>query len=224
MKALSTMVPSKSEFDSTIQEILQRPQYRHLKSGSNDFIQRIREAIKQWLEKSFENIHLDAASIPSAPDGLSTIFMIVGLLSILTIMIGIIVKVSKTFEKKSRVKEILGEKIDDQTTPKGLRRKASAFEKQGDFRQAIRYDFIALLFLMHEKGLLYLEETKTNEEIYNYLRRKGFFMLSLFKDMINTFNSAWYGHKLCNKDIYEKWNSNINLLWNGVINYEEKGK
>jgi hypothetical protein len=136
----------------------------------------------------------------------------------------IIIKVNKTFDKKARVKEILGERIDGKVTPSSLRNKGLGFTKSGDFRQAIRYDFIAVLLLMHEKNLLYLDETKTGEEIYYYLTRNKFELVVIFKKLVNIFNSSWYGHKPSNQKLYDEWNSIIELIWNGVISYEEKSQ
>jgi hypothetical protein len=220
VRLANLIIPSKGEFDAQVHEILQSAEYTHLKNPLKDFLSKAKEGIKEalfkWLKRSFSNI--DNAAVVS--DRLSTIFMIVGILVIAAIIIIIIVKVNKTFEKKRRVKEILGEKIDNRTTPSSLRQRASGFREAGDLRQAIRYDFIALLLLMHEKSLVYLDETKTNEEIFKYLRKNDFNRADVFKNISDIFNSTWYGHKAADKENYEEWSSNMGLLWNEVIKHE----
>lgn len=222
MKLLSIMIPSKKEFDSTINKILQGSEYKHLKNSVLDFIQKIKDLIGQWMHKIIDKAISNIPSRDAVSDNLANIFIIIGLLLIFTIVVLIIIKVSKTFERKTRIKEILGEKIHDKTTPNSLRRTSASFGAEGDFRQAIRYEFIAILLLMHEKNVLYLDETKTNEEIYKFLKKNKFPMLSVFKSLINDFNSSWYGHRECNEETYEKVIQNINLLWNEVLAYEEK--
>lgn len=219
---LSMINPSKSEFDKTIYDILKLPQYNHLKSNLQNLIEMVKEAIAQWISKMFQNVFSNVESAQSVSSKLSIMFMIIGLLAIIAIIVIAIIKTSKIFKKDIRVKEILGERIDDKTTPNSLRRKACSFEGEGDFREAIRYDFIALLLLMHENNVLYLDETKTNEEINNYLKKNNFSMLSTFEYLISIFNSSWYGHKLCERDAYQNWSNSINELWSGVIIYENK--
>lgn len=222
MNVLSIMIPSNKEFDSTINKILQGSEYKHLKNSLGDLIQRIKEEISKWIQKTFNKVISNISSIDTVSDNLANILTIIGLLMIFTIVVLIIVKASKTFEKKARIKEILGEKIYGKTTPSSLRHTAVSFEEKGDFRQAIRYDFIAILLLMHEKSIIYLDETKTNEEIYKYLKKNKFSMLSVFEYLTNQFNCSWYGNRICNKETYDKVLQSINLLWDEVLVYEEK--
>ncbi|MBC8060678.1 MAG: hypothetical protein H7Y18_08425 [Clostridiaceae bacterium] len=219
MIVLSLINPSRPEFEDAVHKILKHPEYKGLKLGVQDYIQMIKEYIATGLMNILKKIFSNIATAGSISETLSTIFIIIGLLAIITIVILIVVKFSKTFESKSRIKEILGEKIDDRTTPNSLRLKAEGFAKVEDYRQAIRFDFIALLLLMHEKNLLYLDETKTNEEIYNYLKKNNFSQLVLFKCLINDFNASWYGHKVWNSELYLIWKNNIGLIWNEVIHH-----
>jgi aromatic ring-opening dioxygenase LigB subunit len=216
------MMPPKEQFDSTIAKILQRPEYARLKGVVTDFIESAKEAINQWIMNMLEKLDRSNSSIPAVSDKLSTLFILIGLFVIVVVIIFIIVKFSKTFEKNVKVKEILGEKIDDRTTPVSLRHKASAFEKDGDTRQAIRYGFIAILLFMHERRLLYLDETKTNQEIYNYLKKESFLHIKVFEYLADTFNSSWYGHKAYDHKVYETWCSNLDFLWNEVMEHEGK--
>lgn len=218
------MVPPKPEFDNTIYRIIQRAEYRHLSNRLQDFLEAVKGAVSDWIIELFKGMDFPTPKAPVISDRLSTVFMIIGLLVILAIIIWIVVNVSKSFEKKARIKEILGERIDEKTTTGSLRSKAAGFLREGDFRQAIRYDFIALLLLMHEKSLLYLDETKTNQEIYHYLKKNGFSSLQALEHLIDTFNTTWYGHRQCDRDRYDMWSNRLGSLWNEVIHVENKGK
>jgi hypothetical protein len=222
VKVLSIIIPSNKEFDSTINKILQGSKYKHLNNDMVDFIQNIRQGISQWIKKMISKTVSNISSLDGVSDRIANVFIIIGFLLMLTIVIIIIVKVSKTFERKARIKEILGERINDKTTPSSLRRVAASFGVKEDFRQAIRYEFIAILLLMHEKNIIYLDETKTNEEIYKYLKKNEFPMLSAFESITSEFNSSWYGHRLCDKNTYDNVADVVNLLWNEVLAYEEK--
>lgn len=220
MKLISLVMPSKSEFEKGVYNIVQSPGYSHLRNGVSDFINKIKEGLTKWLTEFLNKIfnNVDKASVYS--EELSTVFIIFGILIIAAIIIVIILKINKTSERKRKVKEILGEKINENTTPNSLREKALNYYENGDVRQALRYDFISLLLLMHNNKIIYLDETKTNEEIYSFLRKNNFNMLKNFKVLIDSFNLSWYGNKEIHEESYRVWNSNINLIWNEVVKHE----
>ncbi|WP_250813600.1 DUF4129 domain-containing protein [Clostridium swellfunianum] len=220
MKLLSLMIPSKDKFDDAVHGILNRTEYAHLKNPIKDFIKDIKDNLSNALQKWFKKKLLNMDNPAKVSDTLSTVFMIIGILAIMAIIVIIIVKINKTFERKKRVKEILGEKIDHRTTPATLRQKALSFKNTGDLRQAVRFEFIALLLLMHEKNLVYLDETKTNEEIFKYLRKSNFDRADVFKRISDIFNQTWYGHRLADEESYNQWSEGVELLWKKVIEYE----
>lgn len=221
MKLISLIVPSKKDFDNEVHNIIQSPSYYHLKNGYSDFFNKIKNGITQWIMKLLNKIFNNADIAAANSEKLSLLFIILGILVIVVIIIVIVVKVNKTFERKRKVKEILGEKINENTTPNSLRKKALSFSENGDIRKAIRYDFIALLLLMHDNNVIYLEETKTNDEIYKFLRKNKFYLLDNFKFIIDSFNLTWYGHKEYEEESYKYWSSNINLIWNEVTKHED---
>lgn len=220
MKLISLVMPSKEAFDKSVYDIVQSPSYSHLRNGVSDFINKIKEGLTTWftgfLNKIFNNI--DRASVYG--EELSTVFIIFGILIIAAIIIVIILNINKTSERRRKVKEILGEKISENTTPNSLREKALNYYENGDIRQALRYDFISLLLLMHNNKIIYLDETKTNEEIYGFLRKNNFNMLKSFKVLIDSFNLSWYGNKGIHEESYSEWRCNINLIWNEVAKHE----
>lgn len=224
MRVFSLILPTKVEFENKANSILNRAEYKHLKNGLTDYIDRIKEAISNWIIEMLKKTYFKLSPSSSVPEKLSTIFLIIGILLFMAILIIVIVRITKTFERKAKVREILGEIIDEKTTPNSLRSKGADCLKVQDIRGAIRYDFIALLLLMHESSIIYLDETKTNKEIYNYLKKNSFSKLSELEALINLFNASWYGHKNLSFEDYNRWDANINIMWNEVVNYEEKNK
>lgn len=224
MKLLSLIVPSKSEFDNSVSKIVQSPGYSNLKNGFEDFIGSIKNAISQWLMKLLKKLFNNIEDASKVSDKLSTIFIIIGILAIIAIITIIVVKVNKTLERERKIREILGERIDEKTTPNSLRQKSQDYIKAEDYRRAVRYDFIALLLLLHEYNVVYLDEAKTNEEIYKYLKKNNFSRLEGFRYLIESFNAAWYGHKEYDKEIYKKWSSYVEAIWNEVTKHELKEK
>lgn len=224
MNLLSSMIPSESQFNDTVHEILNGAEYKHLNNIFSDIIEDAKAILAKFILKVLENTFSNMSNMSSISENLSIIFIIIGILILLGLIIFIFIRISKSFEKRQKVREILGEKIDNNTTPNSLRYKADNFRKQKDFRQVIRYEFIALLLLMHIKGVLYLDETKTNKEIYEYLEKNRISTLKAFKYLSETFNEYWYGHKLKEDKVYDQWQSNMSLVWGEVINFENKNK
>lgn len=218
------MLITKDEFDQVIDKILNQSEYAHLKDSIRDFISKIKKAISDWFMKLLENKISSPQNAIKVSNNLSNIFIIIGILIICAIIIIIVVKINGTFENKLKIKEILGEKISEDTTPTTLRDKAFKFNKEGNYRKAVRYDFIAVLLLMHRKNVIYLDETKTNKEIYKYLVKNKFNVSEQFQYLSNHFNHYWYGHKECSKQIYDDWYKNLDIYWNEVMNNEKKGK
>jgi hypothetical protein len=220
----SLAMTSQVQFDTTVKDILSEAKYRHLRNPIREFYENAKEAIGEFIYKFLVKTFSSIPNPEEISKNISTIFMIIGIAAIVAIIIIVVLKINKTLEKKGRIKEILGERIDENTTPNSFRLKAEELYKAGDYRAAIRFDFIALLFLMHEKNVVYLDETKTNKEIYDYLKKKAFGNIGAFGYLSNTFNSSWYGHKTTEEEGLKAWSSNINLLWDEVKKYEDKDK
>lgn len=217
------MDTSVTEFNDAVDKIAGRPEYKNLTNSISDIIDRAKEAITQWLFNILEKAMSKAGAL-SISKGASIVIIVIGIMAILALLVFIGVRISKTFERRRKVTEILGEKIDEATTPDTLRNKAMNAVLKGDIRQAVRYDFIALLLLMHERSYIYLDETNTNEEIFHFLKLSKFEFLSNFRYCIDNFNFLWYGHRESSKSYYENWTKNFNLLWNEVMSNENKSK
>ena len=215
---------TRTEFDKAVDRVLSRPDYVHLKGGIQDFFESLKETIGRWLREALEKVFYSLPSSSSVPKNMATVFLIIGLVVFLAIVVLVAVKASRTFSGKPAVREILGEKIDAGTTTDSLREKASAYMKNGEYRMAVRYEYIALLLFMHEKNVIFLDETKTNEEIAAYLEKNDFKPLSVFRNLDRLFNASWYGHKALQETVYEKWRNDSNLIWNRIREIEEKGK
>ena len=220
MNLLFITNPSKTEFNDTVDKVLQRPEYASLRRNITNYIDRF----KEWVQEALSKIFSDLFSNVAIGSGISDILVIVALIVFTILIVYIAVRIGRTFERRKRIKEILGERIDENTTPASLKLKAAGLAQIGNIREAIRFDFIGLLLLMHERNVVYLDETKTNEEIYMYLLRKKFNLLKQMKNCINIFNQVWYGHKDGSNDLYKEWTGNAVELWNEVNTYAAKDK
>jgi hypothetical protein len=213
------VVPSKDKFEQTVREIINSSHYQHLKNNLINFITNLKDLILKWLYRKIDglNWHLH----PSVTDNASTFFIIVGVLILIGFVVLVIVLFSRKVENPTPIKEILGERIERTSTPYTYRKKAEEFEEKGEFRMSIRYGFIGLLLLMHERYLLYLNKASTNLEISAQLKKNDFSRQRELEKAVDIYNSIWYGHKDCGEGLYQSWGINWNLLWDEVEKYEK---
>lgn len=217
MKYLNMLsTPTKEKFDKTIEQILNSPKYKHFNESYIDIMEKFKQRIISWLESWLKSLDINSEKISRAVPSASNGVMIVGTIIIILIIILMFLSIRKMIKKDKKVKRILGEIIDEKTTTEGLYAKAKKFKELNQYRDALRYSFIALLFLMNENNLLRLDETQTNSEIVYELRKNKFKNIDLFEDTANLFNKVWYGHKIIDEKAYESWEKTIEALNDGV--------
>lgn len=220
--SLSATIIQRGEFDKAVKQVLKKPVYRHLDKNYVDITERIRNIITDWLNKWMEKIFNASQNMESYSFGLSNGIVIIGTIILIILIIMLIMSMRKIIYKNKNVKKIYGEKINNTTTAEGLREKSREFKEGGDYREAVRLEFISLLVKMNEKNLLYIDEAMTNSEMIQVLKAKGFKQIGLFQKLTHLFNEVWFGHKNIHEKEYDLWERNMEELWNGVLCIENK--
>jgi hypothetical protein len=126
-------------------------------------------------------------------------------------------------DKNKKVRKLFGTVIGDLVTPDDMMNKSREYEKAGDLRNAVKFSFIGLLLLMQCSNVIYLDESKTNRELLNDLRKKNWYLSEPFTNIVNTFDACWYGHKELDEIQYKAWSHEIEDVWEGVV-HEAKSK
>ena len=214
------MFASQEEFDATVNEVAAGSEYKvlQLKKKLFDFLAEVEKDIFNWLVNQSSNSDWDLPL--GILDGAANILVFLGVVLIGVVVVYAVLFLLQQIKSTPQVKEILGEKITADTTPQSLKEQAAYYEAEGHLRKAIRYQFIALLYLMHQQSILYLDQSKTNQEISTYLKENNFSRLKVFQNLVAIFNAIWYGHQSCEEQSYSKWSDNFNLLWKEVQNNE----
>lgn len=216
------LTPTKEKFDETIEKILNKLEYRHLGQQYIDIMEKLKDKIISWVEAWLNSMNFSSRKITNAVPSISNGIIVIGSVIIILIVILMIIYIKKIVRKDKKIRSILGEIIDEKTTTEGLYEKARKYKELGEYREALRYSFIALLFKMNENNLLYLDDTQTNSEIVSTLRKNNFNNVALFQGAADLFNKVWYGHKTINEETYKSWEQMIAVLNNGVNNIEHK--
>lgn len=219
--SMKIIPPSREEFDAVVEKILGKFEYRHLRNGYKDLIDRIRTSIEDWLRKWLEGKTIKFNEAGDTPFYLSNGVLIFAIVLIVLIILLLFLLLHRMLGKNAKVKRIYGEIIDEKTTTEQLLDKSNKCKEKGDYREAIRYGFIAVLVKLNEKNLLYLDEAMTNSEMINLLRKNDFEYSEAFEGLVSIFNQVWYGHKAVNEDKYSSWEGLIDILLKGVMSIEK---
>lgn len=214
---LGQVAASRDEFDKVLNKILSDPRYwkinKELREETNSWI----EKLKKWLEETLSSRVDSMENAEGISEVLSYVIVFIVGIALVVGVIMIILYFYNGIKSRRGLKEILGEKITEETTPNTLDHKALAYEGQGQYRLSIRYSYIALLLLMHENHVLELKDTMTNQEIYDCLVEEKFGDLDTFMRVMQVFNHAWYGMQECEKESYDVYRKQLMKLWNEVI-------
>ena len=107
-------------------------------------------------------------------------------------------------ERKRDVREVLGEKIEEDVTTEDLLAKAAELARSGDYRAAIRRAYIALLYELEQRGKLRLARDKTNRDYMNEIRSDQVIYEPVVL-LTNTFETVWYGERSATNEDYAKF-------------------
>lgn len=88
---------------------------------------------------------------------------------------------------------------------------AQGLSAAGDYRNAVRYLYLASLLRLDERGLLRYDRSRTNRE---YVRSVDDTpeLASNLKDVIDVFDEVWYGYQPLDKSSYERFVERVSDL------------
>lgn len=213
-------IPSKEQYDSIVQGVLDQPGYRHLKLPWIDFLENARKVVEEWVIELIRGLFDQPPVSTPFTGGVSTavvILCVVALIACVFLAGGLFAGI---FKRSPKTVGILGETITPETTPETLLEKARGAEQAGDLRQAVRYGYIAVLLKMHRARLVYLDESWTNLELYRFLEKSRFQSLSALGAVMEGFNVSWYGHKYLPGEEYTQWQNALDQVWQEVATRE----
>lgn len=218
MEADKVITISKENFDGMISQIINRLEYRHLKF---DIVENAKNYLKEFIAALLKKL-LGSTNALHVSDSAAYVILVVCLIIIAAILIILGLKIFKLLDKSKKIRELFGTVIDVNTTPLDMMRKSKEYENNKDYRNAVKFSFIAILLKMHENNIIFLDEAKTNGEILTILENKEFYLINAFKQAVQRFNVIWYGHKDPAEDSYTLWKQNAATLWEGVQHETKK--
>jgi len=210
----------KETFNKAMDKVINSYEHRGLRFNPMKWIENVLNKIIEKIIKFILNRDIPGLKNTESAKGLSVALISIAGILIVLLAILVIYKIKKRVKGNFDIHSILGEEIDENTTYNTLKDKMEDYEKQGELRQAVRIMFIAIIFRMHEEGLLTLEECKTNKEIYENLKKSNVDFIDEFRELSNVFNEVWYGYKI-NKDKFTRCRELGEKIENEVELYEK---
>ena len=120
------------------------------------------------------------------------------------------------------MREILGLKVNLDLPSSGLIGQASRHAEAGEFREAIRFSYIASIVSLARQEMLTIEPSRTNRDYIQQLGRQVE-LLPLFTRQTELFEEFWYGERGASREDYDSVGSLYNSL-NRTEGYSGRGR
>lgn len=143
----------------------------------------------------------------SIPPELAQVLLVIGLTAAVAVVL-------LYFARNLKVQRMAVEKPsdeDDPTTSQDASQRAEESEANRDYRNAIRYLYLACLLLLDEKGLIRYDRTLTNREHLRMVGDKPQ-LVELLRPVVTTFDDVWYGFIPVDEDMYRQFIQNVERL------------
>lgn len=112
--------------------------------------------------------------------------------------------------------EILGLKISPDQPVVSLTEQAARLAETGEYREAIRFSFVASIVELARQNVLTIEPARTNRDYLLALRRRED-LLPAFIRLTALFEEFWYGQKKASRDDYANFGSLVDTLCDGRV-------
>ena len=198
-------------FDEAMNRVLDHSKYDILTGRAPDLGEQAGSLVRNFTDRFvlplLRRINI---SIPEAAGAGISLQLIYGIfiLAAIVIIFTIIYFVVKNIKKRKNYHKILPdifEGIDiKRATSENLLEEAALLAKQGRYREAVRYDYIALLFVLNARGILHLSDSKTNNQLRREVKSNAPELLRDFTSLVNVFNYTWFGHKFIDINKYDE--------------------
>ena len=194
------------DFYQAMQEVLQRPRYDILTGRSTDYQQLIRDTMLSVAESAFDAFidllrRLDF-NVPDAPNynvqAIANVFLIVtGALLALALFgaVYFFIKRRSKAVSEASMASLFDDIANKRFSLSDLLKTSEEHAKNEQYREAIRYRYIAVLVALNDKRIIRVEKSKTNAQLSTELRAAAPTLAEPFDNTVDTFQKSWFGLK-----------------------------
>lgn len=186
-------------------------------TGSNDL-----DALDDVLaDPRFQYEEIEPTPVPELPEPINVEAPNFGFLSGLSRMvlivlgIGVVIAVLLFIASGLRTKPIATEidliGNDDPETAHDAQQMATSSAADMDYRNAIRYLYLASLLLLDEHGLIHYDQALTNREHLRQVANDPT-LVAVLRPVINVFEDVWYGFAPVDEALYQEFRAYVDRL------------
>lgn len=200
-------LPSYEQFDAAIEQLLRSFKYFKL----NKWLLAQLKKVINWLVSLIERLLNQSMSDKS--HGVAKVVLVVLITMISVMVIGLVVYWIRHRKNKQKGVTILGENLSADTSVESVSQRGMDYAQAGRYREAIRMQFIAVLFFLHQEHVLYHDATLTGQEMIMKLKQERFIAIQVFEEMTETFNKTWYGVAEVEQGQFGLWQQLEQAFW-----------
>lgn len=178
----------------------------------NDFIEKIKEIVPKGKSGGYGE--LAGGGAPSAGLALKIFSAAIIVVFIFMLMFFIV----KNFYSSGRIKrkedaELLTMMKDSSE----VEQTAMELYFKGDFRQALRFLYIAFLLRLNKLNVIKIDKSKTNKQYLKEMADNGYNRYDTAQKFTRDFNKFWYGNKSVGKARFDYWYSEYTSMIKGGV-------
>jgi len=195
------------DFYPAMQEVLLGRRYDVLTGRAIDYQQVIRDALLNLLETIFREF-LDLLrnlnfNVPDAMDynvqAIAAVFLIVTGVLLALALFWIVYLLLKRRSKAAKAEASISSLFDDiankRFTLADLLKISNEHAKNGQYREAVRHRYIAMLVNLNEKQMIRVEKHKTNAQLSYEIHTAFPALAKPFDTVVDIFQKSWFGLK-----------------------------
>lgn len=188
-----------------LEDILARDEFLHHTYEQNGFWEWIGTVIENWLKR------LGGVTVPGNTGEAIAAALYTGLILILLLFLILLVR-RWVRAKKRKARAPLSFRNSLKSDAVDYMRKAEEHAQAGNYREAVRFSFIAGVMLMDARRWIRAEAWKTNREYRDELRETESQAVSSFARSAFLFEQIWYGDKTADEGDYRQISAWLNEL------------
>lgn len=151
--------------------------------------------------------------IPPAASGiaqtLSTVIQVVAFLLVAALVIGLLIFFGRAlFTRPDGVKLVQDGEEAEPLTPEEAMVSAEDARQNADYRNAMRFAYLACLLELDSQGRLRYDRSLTNREHTQQLNNQPQ-LARLMESIVNTFDRVWYGIQIPDEEVYQTFMGQI---------------
>lgn len=165
--------------------------------------QKIQKRIKKILESIFGKV--DPNKTASYAENIMRIFAVIIIGFVLYFLIKFLLGKDGNFffSKKNKKINIENQDLQENIHEINFNESIEKFERQKDYRSAVRYQFLLVLKKLADKKLIHWNPEKTNKDYLSELKTDH--LKSNFKELAYIFDYVWYGEFEVNEENYTQF-------------------